>query len=64
MYAFCINRERSGYFYLCFKHGLKHQAWPVKVVPNAFRLNNSEYPTMMSLKNGFKTVFQNQQRRY
>lgn len=59
MYAFCINREYPGYFFLCFKPGpnSKQAAWPVKVVPNAFELQKNPYPDVRALKNGFKTIF-------
>lgn len=62
MYAFCINREYPGYFYLCFKAGqnTKHTAWPVKIIPNAFELMKNPYPDMKALKNGFKTLWQNE----
>lgn len=62
MYAFCINREYPGYFFLCFKAGqnTKHMAWPVKVIPNAFELMKNPYPDMKALKNGFKTLWQNE----
>ncbi|KAJ9664261.1 Transcription elongation factor spt6 [Coniosporium apollinis] len=64
MYAFCINPKYPGYFYLCFKNGLDAPLsnWPVKVVPNAFELQKYQYPDMMSLKNGFKTLMINQMR--
>ena len=59
MYAFCINREWPGYFYLCFKQGpkTKNVTWPIKVIPNAFELQKNAYPDMRALKNGFKTLF-------
>ncbi|KAL9054149.1 MAG: hypothetical protein Q9162_004332 [Coniocarpon cinnabarinum] len=63
MYAFCINPQYPGYFYLCFKPSqqAKHQAWPIKVIPNAFELQKNPYPDMRALKNGFKTLFMKQQ---
>ena len=59
MYAFCIDKQYPGYFCLCFKAGrdAKQQAWPIKVIPNAFELMKNPYPDMRSLKNGFKTVY-------
>jgi transcription elongation factor SPT6 len=65
MYAFCINREYPGYFNLCFKQGQgsKMGVWPVKVIPNQFEIMGQKYPTMHSLKNGFKTIFAKQQER-
>lgn len=37
MYMFCFNRERPGYFHLCFKagQGAKLIDWQVKVIPYA-----------------------------
>jgi len=63
MYAFCINTKFPGYFDLCFKAGQDAPlcSWPVKVIPNAFELVKNPYPDMRSLKNGFKTVIQQQQ---
>ena len=66
MYAFCINPQYPGYFFLCFKPSQKasHMAWPIKIIPSAFELQKNHYPDMWSLKNGFKTLFmkQSQQR--
>ncbi|KAI9823150.1 MAG: Transcription elongation factor spt6 [Thelocarpon impressellum] len=63
VYAFCINPKYPGYFFLCFKAG-QHAplgSWPVKVVPQAFELQNNAYPDMRALCNGFKLLFQNLQ---
>lgn len=62
MYAFCINRQYPGYFILCFKAGrdAKPQAWPIKVIPNAFELMKNPYPDMKALRNGFKTIYMHQ----
>jgi transcription elongation factor SPT6 len=56
VYAFCLDPRHPGYFYLCFKagQGAKVNAWPVRVVPNAFELLKSPYPDMKALCNGFK----------
>jgi transcription elongation factor SPT6 len=56
VYAFCLDPRHPGYFYLCFKAGhlAKVNAWPVRVVPNAFELMKSPYPDMKALCNGFK----------
>jgi transcription elongation factor SPT6 len=45
MYAFCINREYPGYFYLCFKASASQPpgSWSIKVVPNAFELQKNAY---------------------
>ena len=61
MYQFCINRDRPGYFHLCFKASQndKVAAWPVKVIPAGFQLNNQPYPKMVDLMNGFKLMFGN-----
>lgn len=58
MYAFCLNSQYPGYFFLCFKAGQNapHANWPVKVIPNAFELRKNPYPDMRALKNGFKTL--------
>lgn len=62
MYAFCINPDFPGYFFLCFKAGetAPHQSWSVKVIPQGFELKGARYPDMRALKNGFKVLFQNQ----
>jgi len=45
MYAFCINREFPGYFFLCFKNSAAQacSSWPIKVIPNAFELQKNAY---------------------
>ena len=60
MYAFCAIPKRPGYFWLCFQAGKDgaRGEWPVKVIPNAFEMQKSVYPDMISLKNGFKMLFQ------
>ena len=59
VYAFCIDPKHPGYFHLCFKGGqnAKLNAWPVKVIPNAFELLKNPYPDMRALCNGFKLRF-------
>ena len=61
MYQFCINRDRPGYFHLCFKAGQKAKLmdWPVKVIPGGYSLNNQQYPTIRDMTNGFKLMFTN-----
>ncbi|KAF4631225.1 hypothetical protein G7Y89_g6908 [Cudoniella acicularis] len=56
VYAFCLDPRHPGYFYLCFKAGklARPNAWPVRVIPNAFELMKSPYPDMKALCNGFK----------
>lgn len=58
-YAFCFDHKRPGYFLLLFKTGLNApiEVWYVKVIPNGFRLFKNEYPDVVSLCNGFKTIF-------
>lgn len=61
MYAFCINPKYPGYFFLIFKEGLQGTlcSWNVKVVPNAFELNKTQYPDMRGLRNGLKMQLDN-----
>ncbi len=61
MYQFCINRDRPGYFHLCFKAGQKAKLmdWPVKVIPGGYSLNKQQYPTIRDMTNGFKLMFGN-----
>lgn len=61
-YAFCFDHKRAGYFLLLFKTGYNSniEVWHVKVIPNGFRLFQNEYPDVVSLCNGFKTIFMNQ----
>ncbi|KAG9238093.1 putative transcription elongation factor SPT6 [Amylocarpus encephaloides] len=56
VYAFCLDSRHPGYFYLCFKAGenARVNAWPVRIVPNAFELMKNPYPDMRALCNGFK----------
>jgi transcription elongation factor SPT6 len=63
MYQFCFNRERPGTFHLVFKAGQKARLmdWNVRVIPRAFELMKTPYPSMKDLTNGFKTMFQNMQ---
>ncbi|KAI5290265.1 Transcription elongation factor spt6, partial [Ascosphaera aggregata] len=63
-YAFCIDSKHPGYFHLCFQAGPKAPLgnWPVKVIPQGYELRKTPYPDMMSLCNGFKTLFSNMQR--
>lgn len=56
VYAFCLDPRHPGYFFLCFKAGqaARVNAWPVRIVPNAFELMKNPYPDMKALCNGFK----------
>ncbi|KAI5359068.1 Putative tex-like protein, HTH domain superfamily [Septoria linicola] len=61
MYAFCLNRQYPGYFFLCFKAGFSAPLchWPVKVIPQGFELRGNKYPDVRALKNGFKLIMSN-----
>lgn len=61
IYAFCINPQYPGYFNLCFKFSQagKTQVWPLKVIPNGYELQRSQYPDVSALKNGFKVMSMN-----
>ncbi|KAK3941237.1 SH2 domain-containing protein [Diplogelasinospora grovesii] len=63
MYAFCVDTQHAGYFWLCFKANRKTdvQAWPVRVIPHAYELLKSQYPDMRALCNGFKLRYQSEQ---
>ncbi|KAL7272149.1 Transcription elongation factor spt6 [Rhizina undulata] len=63
-YAFCFDHKHPGYFHLLFKAGAHAPlgGWPVKIVPQAFQLKDTAYPDMMTLCNGFKTMFTHAQR--
>lgn len=59
-YAFCIDWQHPGYFYLCFKASrtLKANSWVVRAGPHGFELMKSQYPNMRALCNGFKVQYQ------
>jgi len=58
-YAFALDTKRPGFFLLLFKAGLRAQlgCWHVKVIPGAFQLKEVSYPDVITLCNGFKTMF-------
>ena len=60
---FCLNREKPGFFHLCFKAGQKARLadWPVRIIPKGFELNSQPYPSVRDLCNGFKLMFSNAQ---
>ncbi|PWZ02826.1 transcription elongation factor SPT6 [Testicularia cyperi] len=63
-YAFGLNKERPGYFNLSFKanRDAAIQTWPVKVVPNAFKLGPADQlADVAALCNAFKTQYTTQQ---
>lgn len=65
VYAFCLDPKHPGYFYLCFKAGqlARVNAWPVRIIPNAFELMKSHYPDMKALCNGFKLRHETEMRK-
>lgn len=58
-YAFCLDEKKPGYFLLLFKAGLNSPlgCWPVRVIPGAYQLRGTSYPDVITLCNGFKTMF-------
>lgn len=63
VYAFGLNRDRPGYFSLSFKanRDAAIQTWPVKVMPNAFKLGPADQLADISaLCNAFKTQYTTQ----
>ncbi|KAI8584594.1 hypothetical protein K450DRAFT_217031 [Umbelopsis ramanniana AG] len=56
-YGFCMD-EKAGYFDLAFKLNAKASPtrWLVKVLPNGYRLQNTSYPNVTDLINGFKRI--------
>ncbi|KAG0135967.1 putative transcription elongation factor spt6 [Tuber indicum] len=59
MYGFCFDTQRPGYFHLLYKAGANARigSWPVKIIPHAFQLRDTPFPDVMTLCNGFKTMF-------
>ncbi|WFD29634.1 Transcription elongation factor spt6 [Malassezia sp. CBS 17886] len=60
VYAFGLNRMRPGYFDLAFKANSDApiHAWPVKVLPGAFKLGQAaQLADMAALCNAFKTQY-------
>ena len=64
MYAFCINTKYPGYFWLLIKEGRAAPliAVNVKVIPNGFKLIESDYPDMSSLRDGLKLQLESMRR--
>lgn len=63
VYAFGLNRDRPGYFNLSFKasRDAAIQTWPVKVLPNAFKLGPADQlADVAALCNAFKTQYTTQ----
>ncbi|RPB09731.1 transcription elongation factor Spt6 [Morchella conica CCBAS932] len=63
-YGFCFDTKHPGYFLLMFKAGAASPvgSWPVKIIPSAFQLRDTPFPDMMTLCNGFKTMFMHSQK--
>jgi len=61
-YFFCLDTKHPGYFFLCSKASpnSKVASWPVRIVPHAYELLNSQYPDMRALCNGFKLRHQSE----
>ncbi|KAJ9476993.1 Transcription elongation factor SPT6 [Pseudozyma hubeiensis] len=63
VYAFGLNKDRPGYFNLSFKanRDAAIQTWPVKVLPNAFKLGPADQlADVAALCNAFKTQYTTQ----
>ncbi|KAI8081499.1 SH2 domain-containing protein [Halteromyces radiatus] len=56
-YGFCLN-EKAGYFDLGFKLNQKSNLsrWVIKVLPDGYRLRDTNYPNVDDLINGFKRL--------
>ncbi|KAH9808979.1 SH2 domain-containing protein [Melampsora americana] len=59
VYAFCIDKDTPGCFFLGFKadKNTAMQKWTVKVSPGAYELNGTQAGDMLSLCNAFKTQY-------
>ena len=62
IYAFCIDTKKPGCFFLLFKaeRGSPVGAWQVRAIPKGYELQQSEYPDMRALTNGFKLRYQSE----
>lgn len=60
VYAFCFDHRRPGYVLLCYMLGAGQpiRDLHVKVLPNGYELLGNQYPDVLSLANGFKTMVQ------
>ncbi|KAH3688012.1 hypothetical protein WICPIJ_001006 [Wickerhamomyces pijperi] len=61
-YAFAWNHKRPGWFLLMYKLNpkMRVESWNVKADAKGFILNHYNYPDMVALCNGFKTLVMNQ----
>lgn len=64
VYYFSFNYEHPGWFYLMFKINAQSQlyVWNVKLTHTGFFLVNYNYPTVIQLCNGFKTLLKSSSR--
>ncbi|CAR26998.1 ZYRO0C06446p [Zygosaccharomyces rouxii] len=58
VYHFCFNHNHPGWFYLMFKLNAQSKlyTWNVKLTHTGFFLVNYNYPSVIQLCNGFKTL--------
>lgn len=58
VYYFCFNYSNPGWFYLMFKLNAQSKlyTWNVKLTHTGFFLVNYNYPSVIQLCNGFKTL--------
>lgn len=58
VYYFCFNYSNPGWFYLMFKLNSQSKlyTWNVKLTHTGFFLVNYNYPSVIQLCNGFKTL--------
>ncbi|CDH09002.1 probable Transcription elongation factor SPT6 [Zygosaccharomyces bailii ISA1307] len=58
VYYFCFNHSNPGWFYLMFKLNAQSKlyTWNVKLTHTGFFLVNYNYPSVIQLCNGFKTL--------
>ncbi|CAR24361.1 chromatin-remodeling histone chaperone SPT6 [Lachancea thermotolerans CBS 6340] len=64
VYYFSFNYEHPGWFYLMFKINAQSNlyTWNVKLTHTGFFLVNYNYPTVIQLCNGFKTLLKTSNR--
>ncbi|AGO10021.1 AaceriAAR031Wp [[Ashbya] aceris (nom. inval.)] len=64
VYYLSFNYEHPGWFYLMFKINAQSKlcTWNVKLTHNGFSLADYNYPTVIQLCNGFKTLLKSSSR--
>lgn len=64
VYYFCFNYSNPGWFFLMFKLNAQSKlyTWNVKLTHTGFFLVNFNYPTVIQLCNGFKTLLKSSSR--